>query len=134
MSSLFKVGHRTGVFAMCSGVLIAGGIGAGCTDMASDDEPVAFSSSEQGLTPAVVAGDPLPGITAANFATAKTHFQTVEALDDGLGPVFNERACGNCHTQGAIGGAGVQIERRFGRFDNGIFNSLPNEGDRCASS
>jgi CxxC motif-containing protein (DUF1111 family) len=114
---------------MYSSVLIAGGLGAGCTDAPGDDgEQVAFTSADQGLTAAIVAGDPLPGITAADFATAKMHFQTVEGLDDGLGPIFNEKACGNCHTQGAIGGAGLQIERRFGRFDNGIFNSLANEG------
>jgi len=114
---------------VCSGVIVAGGLGAGCADQPGDDgDQVAFSSAEQGVTAALATGDPLPGITSMDFATAKTHFQTVEGLDDGLGPIFNEKACGNCHTQGAIGGAGVQIERRFGRFDNGIFNSLANEG------
>jgi len=93
---------------------------------------VGFNPTEQSVTTqaltAAVAGDPLPGITAGDFATAKTAFKTVEELDDGLGPVFNEKACGNCHTQGGTGGAGVQIERRFGRFDNGKFNSLANKG------
>jgi CxxC motif-containing protein (DUF1111 family) len=113
---------------MCSGVLLTGGL-VGCADQPGDDgDQVAFSAAEQGVTAAAATGDPLPGITAADFATAKTHFQTVEGLDDGLGPIFNETACGNCHTQGATGGAGVQIERRFGRFDNGLFNSLANEG------
>jgi CxxC motif-containing protein (DUF1111 family) len=88
---------------------------------------VAFSATDQELT--AVAGDPLPGITAADFAAAKAAFATVEGLDDGLGPIFNEKACGNCHTQGSIGGAGVQIERRFGRFDaNGLFDDLANKG------
>jgi CxxC motif-containing protein (DUF1111 family) len=76
----------------------------------------------------MVVGDQLGGITAADFAAARTAFNTVEGIDDGLGPIMNERACGNCHTQGAAGGAGVQIERRFGKFVNGIFNSLANEG------
>ncbi|HEX8108634.1 MAG TPA: di-heme oxidoredictase family protein [Kofleriaceae bacterium] len=120
-----KVRHRTGTLAVCSGVLLAGGIGAGCADAPDDREPVEFASTEQSVT---VAGDPLPGITATDFAAAKANFAAVEGLPDGLGPIFNEKACGNCHTQGAIGGAGVQIERRFGRFDNGIFNSLSNEG------
>jgi CxxC motif-containing protein (DUF1111 family) len=88
---------------------------------------VAFSATDQELT--AVAGDPLPGITAADFAAAKAAFATVEGLDDGLGPIFNEKACGNCHTQGSIGGAGVQIERRFGRFDaNGRFDDLASKG------
>jgi CxxC motif-containing protein (DUF1111 family) len=124
-----EVRHRTKALAVCSGVLIAGGLGAGCADApGDDDEQVAFSSADQEVTAAAAAGDALPGISAMDFAAARTAFQTVEGLDDGLGPIFNEKACGNCHTQGAIGGAGVQIERRFGRFDNGIFNSLANEG------
>jgi len=121
-----RVRSQASAIAVCSGVLIAGGLGAGCTTEGDDNEPVAFTSAEQEIT--AVAGDPLPGITAADFAEAKTHFQTVEELDDGLGPIFNEKACGNCHTQGATGGAGVQIERRFGRFDNGLFNTLSNKG------
>jgi len=123
-----KVRHQTRTLAVCSGVLIAGGIGAGCADAPDDREPVRFSSAEQGLTANIATGDALPGITATDFAAAKANFAQVEGIADGLGPVFNEKACGNCHTQGATGGAGVQIERRFGRFDNGIFNSLSNEG------
>ncbi|HEU4727819.1 MAG TPA: di-heme oxidoredictase family protein, partial [Kofleriaceae bacterium] len=41
---------------------------------------------------------------------------------------WNGNACGQCHTQGAAGGAGVQIERRFGQVVNGIFYDLANEG------
>jgi CxxC motif-containing protein (DUF1111 family) len=89
---------------------------------------LSFNAADQDVITAAVAGDPLPGITAADFAAARTAFNTQETLDDGLGPVFNETACGRCHTQGAIGGAGVQIERRFGRFDNGHFNTLANKG------
>jgi len=122
-----RVRDQARMLAMCSGVLLAGSVGAGCAAQpGADDEDVAFSAVEAQVT--AVAGDPLPGISATDFAAARTAFMTVEGLDDGLGPIFNEKACGNCHTQGAIGGAGVQIERRFGRFDNGIFNSLSNKG------
>ena len=121
-----KIHSRAKALAVCGGVILSGGIGAGCAGQPGEDEDVAFNSWEQQLT--AVAGDPLPGTDAAGFAEAKAAFATVEGLDDGLGPIFNEKACGNCHTQGAIGGAGVQIERRFGRFDNGIFNSLANKG------
>jgi CxxC motif-containing protein (DUF1111 family) len=112
---------------MCSGVLLSAGIGVGCADQPGEaDEEVAFAAAEQDIT--AVAGDPLPGIAAADFAAARDAFATVEGLDDGLGPIFNEQACGNCHTQGSIGGAGVQIERRFGRFVNGVFDDLDNKG------
>lgn len=103
-------------------VTAGGGVLAGC-GTEPVQEPLATTTTAQSLI-----GDSLAGITAADFATAKAAFQTVEGLDDGLGPIFNEKACGNCHTQGASGGAGVQIERRFGRFDSGLFNSLSNEG------
>jgi CxxC motif-containing protein (DUF1111 family) len=113
-------------------ILLSGALGAGCAPEPEDSnsEGVLFSANEQEVTAAVAAvtGGSLPGISAADFTEAKGAFATEEELDDGLGPVFNEKACGNCHTQGAIGGAGVQIERRFGRFDNGRFNSLANKG------
>jgi CxxC motif-containing protein (DUF1111 family) len=111
-----------------SGVLLTtttvGGLLAGCAaEPIGDPELPATSSTQQ-----MVVGDQLGGISATDFAAARTAFNTVETVDDGLGPIFNERACGNCHTQGAAGGAGVQIERRFGKFVNGIFNSLAGEG------
>jgi CxxC motif-containing protein (DUF1111 family) len=122
-----RVRSQAKLLAVCSGVLISGAVGAGCATEPGVDEEIAFNSTEQDLT--AVAGDPLPGITAAAFAEAKDAFVTVEGLDDGLGPIFNEKACGNCHTQGAIGGAGVQIERRFGRIDStGRFDDLANKG------
>jgi CxxC motif-containing protein (DUF1111 family) len=118
--------HQARALAVCSGVIIFAGVGAGCaSEPADDEEEVAFAVVEQGLT---AAGDPLPGVTAADFAEAKAAFEAVEGLEDGVGPVFNERACAICHSQGAIGGAGVQIERRYGRFDNGAFNGLANKG------
>jgi hypothetical protein len=43
-----KVWHRTGTLAVCSGILIVGGLAAGCADAPDDNrEQVAFSSAEQ---------------------------------------------------------------------------------------
>ena len=53
-------------------------------------------------------GDALPGTNATDFAEAKAAFNTSENAVDGLGPIFNERGCGTCHQNGAIGGAGQQ--------------------------
>src|SRR5262245_2571155 len=95
-------------------------IAAGCGDL-TDDTTAAVSSA---------LGSNLPGIQASPglLAEASDAFNAFEGIDDGLGPIFNAQACGQCHTNGAIGGAGEQIERRFGRFDNGVFNPLANEG------
>ncbi|HEX6766413.1 MAG TPA: di-heme oxidoredictase family protein [Polyangiaceae bacterium] len=73
-------------------------------------------------------GDKLDGILAADFIEAKATFSAVEELDEGLGPIFNEAGCATCHSNGAVGGAGDQIERRFGRFVNGLFDPLANRG------
>jgi CxxC motif-containing protein (DUF1111 family) len=75
-----------------------------------------------------VLGDRLAGISAADFIEARDNFAASEGPGDGLGPVFNERACGACHTDGSLGGAGVQIERRYGRFVNGLFDPLAGNG------
>ena len=115
--------------AVLGGALLSGSV-AGCDSAAATDgEQVAFNAVQQDVSLRAATGDPLAGITAADFATAKAAFVNVETVDDGLGPIFNERACGNCHTQGAPGGAGTQIERRFGKLNaDGTFNSLANEG------
>ena len=73
-------------------------------------------------------GDPVTGVNADLLTEAKAAFQTVESINDGVGPIFNERSCGGCHANGAVGGAGENIERRFGRFANGAFDPLANVG------
>jgi CxxC motif-containing protein (DUF1111 family) len=100
---------------------------AGCADAPgdSDDELIEFASTEQSIT---AVGDALPGTNATAFAAAKAGFQTVEEIADGVGPVMNDVACVNCHSQGATGGASTKIERRYGRVANGVFNSLANRG------
>jgi len=76
----------------------------------------------------LAAGDPLPGTDLEEFAAAKAAFETEEEIEDGLGPIFNENGCVKCHGIGATGGSGLNIERRFGRFANGVFNTLAAEG------
>ena len=105
----------------CSQLLFATAlIAAGCGNLPDDTT----------TSSAFVVGDRLPGLQADQdlLDEAADAFSTVENINDGLGPIFNEHACGICHTNGAIGGAGEQIERRFGRFDNGVFNPLANRG------
>src|SRR5690242_17911381 len=76
----------------------------------------------------VMTGAPLPGISAEAFNAARDAFLRDETAADGLGPIFNNTACGRCHTLGGIGGAGVQINRHFGRFVDGKFDPLASEG------
>ena len=122
-----RVHHLTKA-AVWSGILISGVAIAGCAaDSPGEEEEVAFASTEQGLT--AVVGDPLPGTDPDLFAEAKGEFEVIASIGDGLGPIFNERGCALCHSLGASGGAGVQVERRFGKFNaDGTFNTLANKG------
>jgi CxxC motif-containing protein (DUF1111 family) len=77
-------------------------------------------------------GDPLANLTAAQeqaFLDGKTQFEHVEAVADGLGPVFNENACVVCHASpsggnGFQGHAAPRLETRFGSLTNGVFDPL----------
>jgi CxxC motif-containing protein (DUF1111 family) len=94
-------------------------LAAGCSDLI--DDSVANQDNH-------ALGEALPGTNAALFAEAKEAFGETETALDGLGPIFNERSCGQCHSNSAMGGAGQQIERRYGTLTNGVFNSLANTG------
>jgi CxxC motif-containing protein (DUF1111 family) len=97
---------------------------AGCSSAPEEGE---LGSVVEGLQ----SGDSLAGLTAAQqalFTTGRGTFMEVEDLADGLGPVFNERACGNCHSVGAVGGAGVQFEVRAGRKTGSTFDPLTASG------
>jgi CxxC motif-containing protein (DUF1111 family) len=89
---------------------------AGCVEQGDATEAVA--ETRQAVT---AIGSPLPGTDPDRFAEALDNFNAVEESADGLGPLFNERACGNCHNIPVPGGSGVQIERRFGSFSDGAF-------------
>jgi CxxC motif-containing protein (DUF1111 family) len=89
---------------------------AGCVEQGDATEAVA--ETRQAVT---AIGSPLPGTDPDRFAEALENFNAVEESEDGLGPLFNERACGNCHNIPVPGGSGVQIERRFGSFTDGAF-------------
>ena len=77
-------------------------------------------------------GDPLRGLNpkqAAGFAEGLDQFSEVETVDEGLGPVFNGRSCGECHNVPAIGGGSERVVTRFARYDeNGVFDPLTQFG------
>jgi CxxC motif-containing protein (DUF1111 family) len=72
-------------------------------------------------------GDPLRGLTPdllARFQAGKAAFVAAEDVPGGLGPVFNDIACANCHNQAAVGGGSDRLETRYGRVVDGVFNPL----------
>jgi CxxC motif-containing protein (DUF1111 family) len=82
------------------------------------------------LGPSTKSGDPFANLTAAELAlfnTGKVEFEAVEAIDEGLGPVFNEASCATCHN-GPVGGTTGRKETRFGSIVNGGFDPLTELG------
>ena len=76
-------------------------------------------------------GDPVPGLTAAlttNFIVGAGTFNQVETVATGLGPIYNNSSCANCHNFPASGGSGTATVTRFGENTNGVFNPLISQG------
>jgi len=98
---------------------------AGCATTEADAETTAQAQQDVTALP----GAALPGTDPAKFEEAADNFAASEESEDGLGPTFNEHSCGACHGIPALGGSGAQIERRFGRVDNGIFFGFDTPAD-----
>ena len=70
--------------------------------------------------PVLLAGDPLPGLTPAEFelfSIGLEDFLEVEDAEEGLGPAYNGTSCGGCHNVPAVGGISPVAELRAGRVD-----------------
>jgi CxxC motif-containing protein (DUF1111 family) len=104
--------------------------GFGCTGEGDAPNAPAAEAADDltTLTSALSLGDALPGTNASTFATAKANFVATESAVDGLGPIFNQNACASCHQNGATGGAGQNIEQRYGTLTGGVFDPLAATG------
>jgi CxxC motif-containing protein (DUF1111 family) len=72
-------------------------------------------------------GDHLPGLTQSQinaFGDGRDDFADVETVADGLGPVFNGRSCGECHSVPVIGGGSTRTVTRFGQYVDGVFDPM----------
>jgi len=78
-------------------------------------------------------GDPLPGITAAEFELFRMgldDFLEVETAEEGLGPAFNGTSCAVCHNVPAIGGISPIAEVRAAKTGpSGEFVPLDPSGE-----
>ena len=59
------------------------------------------------------------------FEDNKFIFSEREAIDDGLGPTYNDTACVACHQSVDVGAFGQQMEFRAGHITNGAFVDAP---------
>lgn len=82
---------------------------------------------------AAVPGEPMPGLTPAEFEEFRLgldDFLEVETSEEGLGPAFNGASCGSCHNVPAVGGMSPVAEVRAGRrLPSGDFEALDPSGE-----
>jgi CxxC motif-containing protein (DUF1111 family) len=76
-------------------------------------------------------GDPFVASTVAEralFNAGKAEFEQLETIETGLGPVFNSRACSECHLVPAIGGSSERLVTRIGKITDSKFDPLTQFG------
>ena len=76
-------------------------------------------------------GEPLPGLTQderARFEAGRAVFDSVFTPQTGLGPVFNQVACGECHEDPQAGGRGDEVEIHVAVFKGGACDPLADQG------
>ncbi|HEY6140053.1 MAG TPA: di-heme oxidoredictase family protein [Thermoanaerobaculia bacterium] len=99
--------------------------------LAAQQQPRRRATPPPPAPPQQGAGGPLRGLTAtelAEFQDGLDDFTEVETVDEGLGPVFNERSCAACHNAGGVGGGSNRTVTRFARRVRGVFDPLENLG------
>jgi CxxC motif-containing protein (DUF1111 family) len=101
--------HALGHWLVCAAWLVLG-----CSDQ-NESAPTAPTASPEQVAIAVPVnpGDPLPWLTPAErarFEQGAAHFDVEFEDATGLGPLFNEVSCAECHEDPARGGSGDEIE------------------------
>jgi CxxC motif-containing protein (DUF1111 family) len=79
---------------------------------ALSDAPTGFDNKSNGV------------VDAATHTADQAKFEEVEALTDGLGPLYNAQSCRECHQNPTTGGSSQVIELRVGHHDaKGVFQN-----------
>lgn len=82
------------------------------------------------VTPQPAMAEPLPDLTQDEldrFIFGKQQFTRDLAVDEGLGPIFNQTACGDCHLN-PVGATGTQKVLRAGENTKSGFDPLEEYG------
>jgi CxxC motif-containing protein (DUF1111 family) len=125
-------------------VFVAGGIDSARTD-GPTEAPTGFDGESNGFAEEfcarqdeLVSSPNSPQIPddECNFEAAEEEFTGPETVADGVGPIFNAKGCGECHSSNPgfdpnnfervlVGGTSEITERRAGFFDGTIFRDHP---------
>ena len=102
-----------------------GGGGTACIQPQTADAPTGFDDKTNGLipqgTPVPDCTDPTPG----TFLHDKAIFEEIETIEDGLGPVYNDKSCGSCHENPVTGAISQTMELRAGHTIGTTFFDAP---------
>src|SRR5262245_30015769 len=63
--------------------------------------------------------------TQADMDAAAEVFREIHAIEDGLGPVYNDTSCAACHNTPVLGGSSNVLELRVGHFNGTQFVDPP---------
>ncbi len=86
---------------------------------------IAFTQSGPAEAPAGFDGQTNGFVNQTQFDSDQKIFEEREAIDDGLGPVYNAQACAECHQNPVTGGITQVTELRAGHFDGFLFINHP---------
>jgi len=99
------------IFAALAMLLLSG---MASSEQSQNEAPTGFDDETNGFT------------SQTTFNTDREVFAEIEEIDGGLGPVFNERGCGTCHSVPITGGSSNTIkELRAGHYDGQQFHDHP---------
>jgi CxxC motif-containing protein (DUF1111 family) len=114
---------RLGSFA----VLLVQSLGTTNGAHSQDMVPVTAQSAGSDATEAPTGFDNRTnGLTdQAMFEEDRAVFEEIETIEEGLGPVYNARACAECHSNPVIGGNSQISELRVGHYDGKRFIEHP---------
>ena len=102
-----------------------GGGGVACIQPAISEAPANFDDKTNNFipqgTPVPDCTDPVPG----TFLHDKAIFEEIETIEEGLGPVYNDKACGSCHENPVTGAISQIMELRAGHTIGSIFYDAP---------
>ena len=102
-----------------------GGGGTSCPQPPTTDAPTGFDDKTNGLipqgTPVPDCTDPVPG----TFLHDKAIFEEIDTIEDGLGPIYNDKACSACHDNPVTGAISQTMELRAGHTTGTTFFDAP---------
>jgi hypothetical protein len=95
-----------------------------CIQPAISNAPANFDDMTNGLIPQ---GTPVPDCTIQfrYFPARQSYLEEIDTIADGLGPIYNDKACSACHDNPVTGAISQIMELRAGHTSGNTFVDAP---------